>query len=272
MLIVKKVTFIIIVSLTMNYFLFTQETTPQTNPVFNADTAMERSNEMVKEHWENYHKGVSRYYGRVWLDNYAKGYYIGDSTYHDDYIQELRKRDMQKVRMDCTIYCAKVLKAGMGSEEYSKLVNYHNAIWSGYGFAGWSVGHLLVDRFGWKAYAFIESGANYHHHYISHFKDKKEYPVWKQPNIKIEAYYSLGEDDAEIEKLLSQHKFSWGFSKDGIHTWITNYANLLECHWDGTPAAKYNVNNWFPDLFETTRFIEYKDYNVHIIVVPPENN
>jgi len=102
-------------------------------------------------------------------------------------------------------------------------------------------------------------------------KPEKEYPVWRQPNIKIEDFYILGQDDTEIEELLKKHQFSWGFSEDGIHTWITNYTDLLECHWDGTPAAKYNPNNWLPDLFETTRFIEYKDYDVHIIVVPPEN-
>lgn len=236
---------------------------------FNSDAAINKSKEMVTEHWKNYNDGVSRYYGRVWLDNYAKHQFLGEKSFYDDYLQELSSRNMQKVRMDCTIYCAKVLKAGMGSEEYSNLVNYHDEIWDGKGFAGWSVGHLLVDKFGWKAYAFIEPGANYYHHYLSHFKDKKEYPVWNQPNIKIEKYYILGEDNGEIEELLSKHKFSWGFSEDGIHTWITNYTDLLECHWDGAPAAKYNKYKWYFDLFETTRFIEYKDYDVHIIVVPP---
>jgi len=62
------------------------------------------------------------------------------------------------------------------------------------------------------------------------------------------------------------------FSDDGIHNWITNYTDLLECHWDGHPAAKYHVNNWFPDLFETTKFIEYKDYGVHIVVFSPNSN
>ena len=158
----------------------------------------------------------------------------------------------------------------MGAEEYSKLLKYHNEIWAGKGFAGWSVGHLLVDRFGWKAYAFIESYAKYYHHYLSHFKDKNEYPVYKQPNIKIEAYYMLGKEDDKIEKLLKRVQFSWGFSEDGIHTWITNYQNLLECHWDGVPAARY-YNSYLPDLFETTRFLEYKDHDVHIIVVPPHS-
>ncbi|MDP8203136.1 MAG: hypothetical protein P9L95_01240 [Candidatus Tenebribacter mawsonii] len=238
---------------------------------FSSDVAIQKSNEMVDEHWKNYQNGVSRYYGWVWLKNYAEQQYIGNISFHDDYLQELKNRNMKQIRMDCTIYCAKVLKVGMGSQEYSKLVGFHDEIWAGKGFAGWSVGYLLVDRFGWKAYAFIEPGANYYHHYISHFKDKKEYPVWRQPNIKIEDYFILGQDDEQIEELLRKHKFSWGFSEDGIHTWITNYTDLLECHWDGSPAAKYNPNNWLPDLFETTRFIEFKDYDVHIIIVPPTN-
>ena len=170
--------------------------------------------------------------------------------------------------MDCTTYCAKLLKAGMRSEDYSKLVKYHSEIWEGLGFAGWSVGHLLVDRFGWKAYAFIEKDAEDYHHYLSHFKVRKEYPVWKQPNIKIEEYFVLGEDDAKVEELLSKHKFSWGFSEDGVHTWITNFTDLKECHWDGPPAEKYNPNNSFPLLFETTRFIEFEDYDVHLVVFP----
>ncbi len=28
------------------------------------------------------------------------------------------------------------------------------------------------------------------------------------------------------------------FSEDGIHNWITNYTDLLRCHWDGHPVAK----------------------------------
>ncbi len=238
---------------------------------FNSKSAIDFSNQIIKEHWKNYNESVSRFYGRVWLDNYAKHQFLGEKSFYDDYLQELSNRNMQKIRMDCTIYCAKVLKAGMGTDEYSKLVKYHNEIWPGDGFAGWSVGHLLVDKFGWKAYAFIEPGAGYYHHYFSHFKDKREYPVWRQPNIKIEAYYSLGQDNAEIEELLSKYKFSWGFSQDGIHTWITSYTDLLECRWDGPPAARYNSDEWLPDLFITTRFIRYKDYDVHIIVVPPED-
>lgn len=253
---------IFMISTFINHILFAQT-------AFNSNNAMERSNELVEEHWRNYHKGVSRYYGWVWLDNDAKDKSIGDVSFYEDYLQELESRNLRKIRMDCTIYCAKVLKAGMGSDEYSKLVGFHDKIWAGKGFAGWSVGHLLVDKFGWKAYAFIEPGANYYHHYTSHFKDKNEYPVWNQPNIKIEEYFILGEDDTKIAELLSKHKFSWGFSEDGIHTWITNYNDLLECHWDGTSSAKYNSNNWLPDLFETTKFIEYKDYDVHLVVFPP---
>ncbi|MBN1181771.1 MAG: hypothetical protein JXB49_05740, partial [Bacteroidales bacterium] len=197
----------------------------------------------------------------------AKNYMIGEVSQYEDYQSRLAAEGLKLVRMDCTIYCAKLLKAGMGQEDYSQLVKYHNEIWAGKGFAGWSVGHLLVDRFGWRAYAFIRPGAEYYYHYLDHFK-RNEYPVWNQPNIVIEDYFILGEDDAEINELLKKHQFSWGFSEDGIHTWVTNYSDLLECRWDGAPSKKYNENDWFPDLFIKYKFTEYNDYDVHIIVVP----
>ena len=239
---------------------------------FNSEAAIKKSNDIVNEYWETYMDSVSRYYGGYWLDNYAKHQYIGNISFLDDYLGELENNDIKSIRMDCTIYCARVLKAGMGVAEYSKLIGYHRGIWNSKGLAGWSVGYLLVDRFGWKAYAFIEPDANLHPHYISYFKNSNEYPVWNQPNIKIEEYYVLGRDIDKIENLLKKYDFSWGLSQDGIHTWITHYSDLLECHWDGVPAAKYNLNISFPDLFETTEFIEFKDYDVHIIVVPPADS
>jgi len=239
---------------------------------FNSAAAIQKSNDITSEHWQNYQNSVSRYYGRVWLKNYAEHNHIGNLTFREDYIQELTNNDLEKVRMDCTIYCAKLLKAGMDADKYSQLIKYHKEIWGNDGLAGWSVAHLLVDKFNWKAYAFIEPEANLSGHYLSHFKNRNEYPVYNQPNIKIEAYYTLGIDDVKIEELLKKHNFSWGFSQDGIHTWITHYTDLLECHWDGAPAAKYNTSGWLPDLFETTQFIKYKDYDVHIIIVPPKED
>jgi len=212
---------------------------------FNSEAAIKESNDIVNKHWETYKDSISRYYGGFWLDNYAKHQYIGNISSLDDYQQELKKNNIESIRMDCTIYCARLLKAGMGAEEYSKLIEYHGDIWNSKGLAGWSVGYLLVDRFGWKAYAFIEPNADYHSHYISHFKDNQEYPVWNQPNIKIEEYYVLGRNDDKIENLLKKYDFSWGLSQDGIHTWITHYSDLLECHWDGVPAAKYNLTAVF---------------------------
>ncbi|MEA1973724.1 MAG: hypothetical protein U9N34_10610, partial [Candidatus Cloacimonadota bacterium] len=207
----KIVVWLTIVFILIIYSLFAQETNDLIK--FDSKAAIKESNDILSEHWKNYYERVSRYYGGFWFDNYAKQQVIGERTCYDDYLKELKKRDLKRIRMDCTLYSAKVLKAGMGSEEYSKLVGFHDEIWPGKGFAGWSVGHLLVDRFGWKAYAFIEPGAKYYHHYLSHFKDKKEYPVWRQPNIKIEDYFILGKNDSEIEELLRKHKFSWGFSE-----------------------------------------------------------
>ena len=268
---ILKLILIIIISISFssNHILFAQDQQINVNIVnFNSEAALNRSQQIVEEYFRDYSESVSRYVGRVWFDNISKGQSIGDISLYEDFLNELQSRNLEKIRMDCTIYCQKCLKAGMSSEDYSKLVNYHSELWPGKGFAGWSVGYLLVDRFGWKAYAFIERDADYYYHYLSHFENKKEYPVWNQPNTKIEEFYILGEDNEKIEQLLSEHKFSWGFSEDGIHTWITNYTDLRESHWDGPPAERYNPDNSFPLLFETTRFVEFEDYDVHLIIFP----
>jgi hypothetical protein len=244
--------------------LFAQESSNSAD--FVSKKAIERSNELVLEYSKGYHNNVSRLVGNVWLSSVKKS----NIAVYNDYIKELKKDSLKPKVMHCTIYAEACLKAGFSSSDFKKLKMYHKEIWDNKGFAGWSVAHLLTEKFGWKAYAFIRKGAKDYNHYLHFFKNKKEYPVWKQPNIKIEKFFILGKDDLEIKNLLSKFEFGWGFSKDGIHTWITNYTDLKECHWDGPPAKKYNPNNYLPFLYETTPFLEFYDYNIHLLVFPPK--
>lgn len=254
---------IIIVIFTQN--LFAQENINQTD--FDSKKAIEKSNELVLEYMKGYHNNVSRLVGNIWLSSAKKT----NLAVYNDYIKELKKESLKPKVMDCTIYAEACLKGGFLTNEFKQLKKYHNGIWAGKGFAGWSVAHLLTEKFGWKAYAFIRKGAADYNHYLHYFETKKEYPVWKQPNIKIEKFFTFGDDDLEINKLLMKHEFGWGFSNDGIHTWITKFTDLKECHWDGPPAKKYNPNNYLPLLYETTPFVEYYDYGIHIVVFPPKN-
>jgi len=256
-----------------NYSLYSQilhninENTREIYYGFDSSEAIVRSDELVKEYLTGYFWNVSRLVGRVWLD-YSEEISMSEKTIYEEYLNELEKDSLQMRRMDCTIYAEDCLKAGFGEDDFRRLKNLHNEIYPGKGFAGWSVSYLLTGNFGWKSYAFIKPGAKDYHHYLNHFKNNKEYPVRRQPDTKIEKFYFLGEDNEEIEQLLSENEFGWGFSEDGIHTWITNYTDLKECHWDGPPAEKYDPDNSFPLLLETTRFIEFYDYGVHLVVFP----
>jgi len=248
--------------------LYSQDRTESTiETSFDSKKAIERSDELVKEYLIGYFRNVSRLVGRVWLD-FSKEISMSERTVYVDYKSELEKDSLKMRRMDCTIYAEDCLKAGFDEDGFRRLKKLHNEIYRGKGFAGWSISYLLTEFFGWKAYAFIKPGAKDYQHYLNHFKNDKEYPVWRQPDTKIEEYYFLGEDNDNIEQLLSENEFGWGFSEDGIHTWITNFEDLKECHWDGPPAEKYNPDKSYPLLFETTRFIEFEDYDVHLVVFP----
>ena len=99
------------------------------------------------------------------------------------------------------------------------------------------------------------------------------------PNIRIERYFTRGKDDRAIEDLLRKNRFGWGFSQGGIHTWITSGRDLKECHFDAGPSKNYEIptaHSLFSTtglrsepLFETTRFVAFDDYPVHLVVFPP---
>ena len=270
---ILKFMIIAIISITFvsNHILFSHDQQINENIVnFNSEAALNKSQQIVYEYFKDYSGSVSRYVGKVWLESISKQQNIRDITVFEDYLNELQRKNLKNIRMDCTIYAEECLRAGFKKDTFNLLKKYHNEIWQGKGFAGWSVAYLLTNEFGWKAYAFINPGAINYNHYTTHFING-EYPVWMQPNTQIIGYFILGEDNEKIESLLSEQEFGWGFSEDGVHTLITNFTDLKECHWDGPPAEKYNRNNSFPVLFETTRFVEFEDYDVHLVVFPPGN-
>jgi hypothetical protein len=248
---------------------------------FDARTAERRARAFERSYFSNYDSGVSRFYGRLWAKIYARKVKQGSaSTVWQQFVDELAAQGTRPMRLDCTLYAQEILRAGMRAEEYERLRREHNALWPGRGFAGWSVGYLLTTKFGWKAYAIINRSSTYYGYYLHHFRTKKQYPVWKQPNIDIEAHFILGKDDRAIERLLQAHRFGWGFSDGGIHTWITFQTNLKECHWDCGPSRRYEIPNTHDyyrtsdlkhhTLFKTTRFIRFSDYHAHLVVFPPD--
>ncbi len=231
---------------------------------------------------QRYESGTARFYGRLWARTYARStrYRATDLTVWQHFVQELAARGDKPERLDCTLYAQEILKAGMGERGYLQLRREHQAIWKARGFAGWSVAHLLTEQFNWRAYAIISRSARYYKYYLRHFKSRSKYPVWKQPDIKIEGYFIREKNKEAIEQLLKRGRFGWGFSGGGIHTWITYGEGLRECHWDCGPAKKYDIpsthylyqtsNLKEHTLFKTTRFIDFTDYHVHLVVFPPE--
>ena len=106
---------------------------------------------------------------------------------------------------------------------------------------------------------------------MRNFKNNKKYYVWHQPDIQLEKVFVYGKDENAMTELLSKHEFGWGFSYQGIHSWITRYTDLKECMWDGAPCRKYNFSN-SQYLFKSTPFLEFNDYYSHVIVFPPLQN
>lgn len=225
------------------------------------------------------------FYGRMWASVYARRTPAKGSkkrTVWQRWVQDLRKKRLKPRGLDCTLYAQAILAAGMAADDYARLREEHQRLWGARGFAGWSVAHILTTKHGWQAYAVIGPAAPTRHYYIYHFRERSRYPVWKQPDIKIEAYYRLDDerDRMRIEKLMRRRKFGWGFSEGGIHTWITSGVNLKECHYDKGPSPRYDMpeshalfqagNLRVNPLFKTTRFVKFTDYSVHLIVFPPE--
>lgn len=113
----------------------------------------------------------------------------------------------------------------------------------------------------------ISRRARDYRHYTRHF-ERGRYPVWKQPSIRIERHFVLERDAEAIEQLLERGVFGFGFSLGGIHTWLTLGRELKEVHYDSGPSRRYASDTPYK-MFETTRFVDFDDYDVHFVALPP---
>ena len=234
---------------------------------FNSPKAINQIAEIENEYFNNYRLNASKYYGTKWYDFVGlRIAYPDTTTVFGKYSRE--KNNIKLDSMHCTIYAVKALEKGFG-EEFEIIKKHHVDIWSKREYAGWSLGYILTKFYNWKAYLFISKTSDEYEACLRKFKKDKEYHGWKQPNIPIENVFDVDEDGDQINNLLNENEFGWGFSNQGWHTWITRFNYLKECNWLGAPSKKYDQENEKP-LFLKTKFIDYQDYNSHVIVFPPK--
>ncbi len=232
---------------------------------FDSPRAINTLAKIENEYFRNYSNGISKYYGTVWRQ-YAEINSISsnENSIYNEFVKELGHKGDS---MHCTIYADRALKFGLG-EFFEKLEKSHRRIWKNREHAGWSVGYILVKEFDWKAYLVLDSKSEEFDHCVKSYNSKKEYPVWKQPNIPLEGLFIRGKDNDQIQKILLENEFGWGFSQQGVHTWVTRFDNLKECNWSGAPGKKYELSS--KPLFISTPFLRFYDYSSHVIIFPPK--
>ncbi|WP_346882982.1 hypothetical protein [uncultured Algibacter sp.] len=236
---------------------------------FDSCEAINKIIDIENHYLTNFNSGFSKYYGTSWRQNSEHIILDNGITKYKSYLNEVKQYKIVPDSLHCTIYAYKALKAGLNDNQLNKLEKTHKAIWKSREIAGWSIGYILVKYFKWKAYLIINSNSAEYNHCLKSYNKNKSYPVWKQPNIPLEAFFIIGQHDTEINNLLLKNEFGWGFSEQGIHTWITRYNRLKECNWLGAPSKKYQESVNDKPLFITTKFSDYNDYNSHVVVFPP---
>ncbi len=235
---------------------------------FNSPDAINTIAEIENEYFNHYYNlESSKYYGTEWYNLVGLSRSSPDSmTVFEQYA--LEKKGVKLDSMHCTIFAVKALEAGFG-KEFETIKQHHDRIWPGREYAGWSLGYILTKFYNWQAYLFISKQSEEYERCLSNYNKDQSYHVWKQPNIPIEKIFDVDEDKEEIRRLLKTHEFGWGFSDQGWHIWITRFEDLKECNWLGAPAMMYNITNSKP-LFLKTKFVDYYDYDSHIIIFPPK--
>lgn len=231
---------------------------------FNSVTAHNKIAEIENSYFRDYYHDLSKYYGTLWGENTL---YCDDSTgvtIFDKYKSEIKKRGQKADSSHCTIYAIWALEAGFG-DDFENIVAKHKAKWGKREFAGWSIGYILTTYYKWKAYLFISEFSDEYNRCVKNFNSSKTYYVWKQPSIKIENMYIFGKNDSLMLDLLNKNEFGWGFSYQGIHTWITRFYEIKECIWSGAPSKDFGSSL----LFATHSFSNLGGYNSHIVVFPP---
>ncbi len=237
---------------------------------FNSPKAINAIVVIENEYFTNVKESFSKYYGTVWQTNAKDRYRSGDTINEfERYKIQAQQNNIKVDSMHCTIYAIKGLEAGLGVERFENLEKYHKKIWKNREHAGWSIAYILTSYFNWTAFLIISKDSEEYSFAINNFKKKRKYDVWKQPDIPIEKMYIIENDQKQIDSLLLQNEFGWGFSKQGWHTWITRFDIVKECNWEAAPSWEYQ-KEWEKPLFISTKFKEYKDYASHIIVFPPK--
>jgi len=235
---------------------------------FNSPKAINCIAKIENNYFKDYALGYSNYYGTEWR-TYAESTLVNDSlSIYDKYKRKLNRKPDS---LHCTIYAYKGLSAGLDKTVLNKLTTLHKNIWKEREIAGWSIGYLLVKHFNWKAYHIVSKHAQEYKHCNDSYIKNKTYPVWKQPAIPLEKQLIIEDHKKEIETLLNTHEFGWGFSEQGIHTWVTRFNILKECYWGGAPSKKLDIEN-NKSLFIDTPFFKYYDYSSHIIIYPPKKH
>jgi len=232
---------------------------------FNSVNAINKIADIENEYFRNTKNSVSKYYGTVWREQAEHKIIENNLSQYQDYLNALQEKPDS---LHCTLYAYEGLKAGLTKEQLEELENKHRAIWKSREIAGWSIGYILVKDYDWQAYLILNKQSNEYNHCLKSYKKDKSYPVWKQPNIPLEEVYIIGEQDSLVHNLLNQHEFGWGFSEQGIHTWITRFDELKECNWLGSPSVKYQSSEFEKPLFISTSFKDYFDYNSHVVIFP----
>jgi len=255
---------------TIHFKIHTQPSTLQnTYSNFNSPKAINKIAEIENEYFNNIETGCSKYFGTVWQEWAINNFAENDSlSEFEHYSQAITAKGETYDSMHCTIYAIKALQAGFG-DTFKEIEAYHRQIWNDREYAGWSIGYILTKYYNWKAYLFISNISEEYTRCRKKFTADKTYYVWKQPDIPIEQIFDFDKEQDAIDSLLNLHEFGWGFSYQGIHTWITRFDTLKECNWMGVPCSKYSSPNEKP-LFIATKFTEFLDYNSHVIIFPPK--
>ena len=234
--------------------------------LFDAEKAVNHAADVENSWYNDSQKGISRYAGTEWLKAAAITPYREKEMYYDRY-SDLLDDSLGICPMHCTHYAIEALRAGMGEEAFARFDSIHETIWAKREYAGWSVAYVLVTYFAWEAIVIINEDSEEYVQVTSSFQKRKTYPVWRQPAIPLAKLMHFPEDKTTVDSLLKTNTFGWGFSNQGWHTWFTRYDELLECNWWGSPSMEFEDFGTQP-LFLRTRFVEFADYDSHVICFP----
>lgn len=237
---------------------------------FDAPRAINALASMENRYFRQYEEGISPWYGTEWRSGAEMDSTGGQSAWAR-FAEASLAAGERPDSMHCTIYAVRALEAGMGTA-FIDLEAEHQKIYGSHEHAGWSIGNILVRKFGWEAYLLIDSNSREFRNVTTAFAKHKSYPVWRQPDIPLKALFVRGQNDSTFYELLRQNEFGWGFSHQGIHTWITRFDQLKECNWLGAPCREFAADPEFmqADLFKVTPFQDYYDYASHVVVFPPK--